>query len=161
MKKILTTLKKHFTFEKKLPTEEPSDDVNDRQLRNIRKGSILAGLTVGAAIAAPTAISAISKTYNKHFKKVVPKPEPVSSPTTINHIHAALKNIKDTVKEKAMENPKTAAALSTAGAIGAGYGAYKYIKHRKKINLEKLETLERLKNEALRKDKNNVRDGRS
>lgn len=156
MSKIINTLKKHFTLEKKLADEPESENVNDRQLRNIRKVSILAGAVGGSALAAPAAISAISKTYDKYFKKPVPK-----RPTTVEHIHAALKGVKDAVKEKVMENPKTAAALSTAAAIGSGFGAYKYIKHRKKMNLEKLEPLERLKNETLRKDKNNVRDGRS
>jgi len=46
--------------------------------------------------------------------------------------HAMAGSIKDVIKNKIMEHPKAAMAAGAAGALGAGYGAYRYLKGRGK-----------------------------
>jgi hypothetical protein len=62
---------------------------------------------------------------------VLPPNSPPLPLTTSEHIHAALKGIKDSVKSTVEENPKTATALAAAAAIGGGYKTYKYLKNRR------------------------------
>jgi len=46
----------------------------------------------------------------------------------------SVSSVKDIIKNKISEHPKTAIASSTAAALGAGYGAYKYLKNKKLNN---------------------------
>jgi len=49
-------------------------------------------------------------------------------PTKLERAREIAAGIKDEIRDRITQNPRTAIALGTAGAIGTGYGAYRYIK---------------------------------
>lgn len=88
----------------------------------VKRRSIFGVLALGGTL---VALPFLKNTMNK---KPIPKPK--TSIEKMQDTAGAVKDsIKDSIKDKIMEHPKTAAAVGVAGALGAGYGAYKYLKN--------------------------------
>jgi hypothetical protein len=93
-------------------------DRDNKIYRNISIGSAV--VTGVGSLLAMNALK--SKVYNAYKNAT-------ASPSEKAQIMAG--SVKDVIKNKIMEHPKTAAAAGAASAIGAGYGAYKYLKNHK------------------------------
>lgn len=82
-------------------------------------------LKVYRSLGTATAVIGSGKLAHMGYKSAISK-------TPSEKAQAMASSVKDVIKNKIMEHPKTAATLGVAGALGTGYGAYRYLKGREK-----------------------------